>query len=78
MGELVVARVMTVTVHGTLGRTIWPRANTNAVPRAVGQRPGRWFVPLGDDAAARSDGCLEPRLDVLSRYRHIDMHRVLQ
>ena len=33
---------------------------------------------LVDDTAARSDRCLEPRLDVLTRDRHVDVHRVAQ
>jgi hypothetical protein len=33
---------------------------------------------LVDDTAARSDRCLEPRLNVLARDRHVDVHRVTQ
>jgi hypothetical protein len=33
---------------------------------------------LVDDTAARSDRCLEPRLDVLARDRHVDVRRVAQ
>src|SRR5688572_15722994 len=61
-----------------MGGPIRPRADTNAVARAVGERPVRWGMRLVDDTAARSDGCLEPRLDVLSRDRYVDVHRVPQ
>ena len=33
---------------------------------------------LVDDTAACGDRCLEPRLDVLARDRHVDVHRVPQ
>ena len=57
---------------------IWPRANTHAVARAVGQRPVRWCMRFIDDTAARSNRRIEPRLDVLARDRDVDVHRVTQ
>src|SRR5262249_15219504 len=65
-------------VWQSLGSAIGPRTDTNAVARAVGERPVRRCMRLVDDAAARSDRRLETRLDALTRNRHVDVHRVAQ
>src|SRR5215469_2445540 len=65
-------------VSQSLVGPIWPRTDTNAVARAVGERPVRWCMRLVDDTAARSDRRLETRLDALSPDRHVDVHRVAQ
>ena len=61
-----------------LGGAVWPGADTDAVARAVGERPVRWCLRLVNDAAARSECRLEARRDVLARDLYVEMHRVPQ
>jgi hypothetical protein len=59
-------------------RIVWPRANADAISRAVGKRPVRGGMGLINDAAAGSECSVKPRRGMLASNGHIDMHRVPQ